>query len=95
MTEFIYFSVILTWQFWVVAAACGALGEVVKRIPKVPDWLIPIVNMAFAIVMMIVLLGLDGINVLAGILAAAVATWVYETFKNVVEAFTASKSTEE
>lgn len=87
------FSVIMTWQFWVVAAACGALGEVIKRIPNVPDWLIPIVNVVFSVAMMLVLLGLDGVNVLAGILAASVATWVYETFKNVAK--NALPSTEE
>lgn len=90
MVETIDFSIILTAQFWIVAACCGALGEIIKRIPKTPDWLIPIVNVVFAVVMMIVLLGLDGMNVLAGILAASVATWAYETFKNVVEAFKAA-----
>lgn len=85
MTEIVDFSIVLTWQFYLVAACCGALGEVVKRIPHVPSWLVPVANTLFGVIMMMALLGPTPLNALAGILAASVATFVYEIFKGIVE----------
>lgn len=84
--EVIDFGILLTWQFYVIAAACGALGEIVKKIPGVPDWSIPIINAVFGVAMMLLLVGLDPMCVIAGILSASVATYVYELFKEVVRA---------
>ena len=82
------FQAILTWQFYLVAACCGALGEIVKRIPHVPTWLTPITNTLFGVIAMMALLGATPLNALAGILAASVATFVYEIFKGIIKGAT-------
>lgn len=78
-------EIFLSTQFILVAAACGILGEVVKKIPNVPNWIIPIVNLVFAVACMLFLMGLDASSVLYGFLAASVATYIYEAVKGTIE----------
>lgn len=78
-------ELIITWQFLLVAAACGALGVLIKAIPKIPSWIIPFVNTAFAIVFMMLLCGFTPEYALIGFLAAAVATFVYEYITQLIQ----------
>jgi hypothetical protein len=78
------FTIILTPQFWIAAAACGAIGFAIKQVPKVPSWIIPIVNLPLGALALCSLLGFEAINVIAGILSASVATYAYELFTNIV-----------
>ena len=81
-------EMIINWQFLLVAAACGALGVVIKGVPKLPSWIIPFVNTVFAVVFMMLLKGFLPEYALVGFLAAAVAGFIYEyvtqLIKNVI-----------
>lgn len=85
-------DIILTWEFWIVAATCGAIGLAIKAIPKVPSWIIPFVNGAISIILLCGIVGeFSWLYLAAGILAASVATYVYELFVQAIEAITGYK----
>lgn len=82
------FEIILTPEFWIVAATCGAIGLAIKAIPKVPSWIIPFVNGIVSIVLLCGIMGgFDWLYIVAGILSASAATYVYELFIQAVKAF--------
>jgi hypothetical protein len=75
------FSVFITPEWWMVAAACGAVAIAVKAIPKLPSWLIPLLNVVLGSVGYSLLLGeFSGFNILSGVLAGSVSMIVYEFF---------------
>lgn len=84
-------SLIITWQFLLVAAACGFIGILIKKIPGIPDWLIPFINLVFAVLVFMALVGFEVLNGLVGVLAAAVATYVYELFMQIFEVLVPKK----
>jgi ascorbate-specific PTS system EIIC-type component UlaA len=81
-------SLAISWQFLLTAAACGAFGFIIKAIPGIPNWLIPMLNAAFAVVFMMLLLGFAPENALLGFLAAALATYIYELIMQGIKAAT-------
>ena len=78
-------EMINTWQFWVVAAACGIICEVLKQVPYIKEhpWILNLANLALGILLLGVLCGFSGENVLFGILASAAAIFAYEMIKNI------------
>ncbi len=80
-----FINLAVSWQFLLVAAACGAFGIIIKQIPRVASWIIPIVNAIFAIVAMLLLTGFTVEAALTGFLAAAIATYVYELIVQVLQ----------
>ena len=79
-------EIIFTWQFWLTAAACWVLCEIVKNIPGCPKWLVPIVNLVFGVVLLTVLMGWnDGLTLIAGILCSAVADYAFQFFTKIIK----------
>lgn len=83
-------EVVTSWQFWCVAVACYIICEVVKLIPAFTEhpWVVNLLNLIVGIVLIGLLLGWSGENLLFGILASAVADFAYQTFKNLITQFT-------
>lgn len=84
-------DIIMTWQFWLAAAACWVICEVVKQIPGCPSWLIGVVNIIVGIILLCLLTGWSGENVVAGILCSAMACFAYEFFKKIVDGIAGSE----
>lgn len=83
-------QLITSWEFWLVAVACGAIGFVIKQVPKVPDWAIPIINLIIAPLGMMALCGFTPFYGIVGILAASLATYAYELFHQVIKGLSSS-----
>lgn len=81
----IEFDIIMTWQFWLAAAACWAVCEVVKHIPGCPSWLVGVVNLVFGVVFLSLLLGFSGQNIVAGVLCSAMACYAFEFVTKIVQ----------
>lgn len=81
----------ISWQFLLIAAACGAFGIIIQAIPRIPSWIIPMFNAVFAILFMLLLLGFKPENALLGFLAAALATFIYELIMQAIKAATGAK----
>lgn len=79
-------EVVMTWQFWLSAVACYIVCEVVKRIPVVAarPWIVNIANVVIGILMIGLLMGWSGENVIYGILASGMADIAYQLFKNFI-----------
>lgn len=80
------FEIILTPEFWIVAATCGAIGLAIKAIPKLPSWIIPFITGVISVALTCGIFGgIEWLYIASGVLSASVATYVYEVFKNIVE----------
>jgi hypothetical protein len=80
-------SIIFTYQFWIVAIACGVIAFAFKSIPYLPSWLIPLVNLVIGGVLMCALLGFSALNLITGILAASAECYAYELFNSSFKGF--------
>lgn len=89
MEDFV--SMLLNFNFLLVAVALGVLGVVIKAIPKVPSWIIPFMNTILGVLVMMALGGWDVASGLVGVCAAGVATLAYEAFKQIFENFVKPK----
>jgi hypothetical protein len=74
------FAGIITPSFILVALACGVIAAVFKGVPKLPGWLIPIVNLVVGAVAMCILAGVSGESAIYGIIAASAECFIYEAF---------------
>lgn len=87
--EITFPDVITTWQFWTVAAACYVLCEIIKQIPSLKGsdhgWIVNLCSIAIGVLLLGLLLGWTGENVVFGILAAATSTLAYELWSNVLK----------
>lgn len=81
-------EIIFTWQFWVTGAAVYVLCELFKQIPalKAGDlgWVTNLFGIVVGIVLLCLLLGWTGQNVVFGILSASIATLAYELWQNIL-----------
>lgn len=78
-------EVVFTWQFWVAGVLCYVVCEAVKRIPKMSDWGINLINLVVGAIIYTALIGgwADPANYLFGVLAASVADIAYQLYKNI------------
>lgn len=65
----------------VVVVACWVLGFVLKKTPRVADWIIVYIVTAFAIVFAILLIGSSPTAVLQGIMCGAFAVYGHQMLK--------------
>lgn len=68
---------------YIVAVVLWVLGEAIKAIPRIPNWVIPFVLMAAGTGLCIGLLGLDVQAVMQGILCAGGAVLADQAVKQV------------
>lgn len=79
-------EVVYSWQFWISAVVCYVVCEAVKRIPKIADWSINIINLIVGALIYTAFINGWGepSSYLFGILAASFADIAYQLFKNIV-----------
>lgn len=73
---------------YIVAVVLWVLGEIIKGVPKIPNWVIPFVLAAVGIGLCIGLLGPDVQAVMQGILCAGGAVFCDQAIKQVKNAKT-------
>ena len=62
------------------------LGKIIKSTPKIPNYLIPYILLAFGIAGSIGLLGIEVSSIIQGILVTGLAVFGYESAKALLEA---------
>ena len=81
-------EVVTTWPFWAVAVACYILCEIIKQIPSIKQsdhgWIVNLCSIVIGVLLLCLLVGWTGENVVFGILAAAASTLAYELWSNIL-----------
>ncbi|GIP25484.1 hypothetical protein J23TS9_06140 [Paenibacillus sp. J23TS9] len=65
----------------IVVAACWIIGFILKKTPRVPDWIIVYVVVVFAVALTVWLLGWGPESLIQGILAGAFAVFGHQVVK--------------
>ena len=81
-------EVIFTWQFWITAVAVFILCEIFKQIPAIKNgnvsWVVNLFGILVGVLILCILVGWTGENVVFGILASAASTLAYELWQNIL-----------
>ena len=89
-------DVILTWQFWVTGAVVFVLCEVFKQIPYIKagnnSWLVNVFGLVVGVLLLCLLLGFTGQNIVFGVLASAISTLAYEMWQNVLNSIVGKRT---
>ena len=70
----------------ILVPALWVIGAIIKRTPKIPDWTIPYILLAFGIAGGLVVVSLDVAGAIQGILAAGLAVLGHQLVKKKGEA---------
>lgn len=83
----------LSENMYVAAVALYIIGVIIKKIPQIPDWVIPFVLCALGILAGVLLIGVPAGNVdgyvngsIQGVLAAGAAVLINQGYKQILEA---------
>jgi hypothetical protein len=76
----------------IIVAVLLVLGKIIKTIPGIPNWVIPIVLMVPGVIGTMAIYGWTGANAIQGILAVAVAVYGNQLYKQLLEGTDTNKS---
>lgn len=76
----------------IIVAVLLVLGKIIKTIPGIPNWVIPIVLMVPGVIGTMAIYGWTGANAIQGILAVAVAVYGNQIYKQLLEGTDTNKS---
>lgn len=88
------FENLMTYQFILIAALCGVVAFIIKQIPKVPNWLIPIIILIIGIFAMMAWMGFTVEFLILGALASALECYIYELFTSTMSGIFKQKKVE-
>lgn len=69
----------------IVVAACWSIGVILKKTPKVTDWVIPYLIVLIGIFFSVYMLGVTAESIIQGILCGAFAVFGHQLFKQTKE----------